>query len=779
MSSRKPFWIGAPAVFVVAMGVITVSAESTYRGKVFLGVGGGSVPLPEDDRYASKYGIQIARVPIGSTADKAGLKVGDTVVSIDGAEWAHEEIRLSRSFGKAGDKAVPGEMVNLLVLRASEGEGTPQVDSIDLPLVAYPRTANEQGGTPTNAEIRPDLVDHTPAYEALCRKLIDRFVLDDDCHDLLERIDRTQRYPDPDRLALVRYVHRDPFKQEVISREVIDAIATHERDDTHFWVDHAWSVLFFGDSARPPASPQFVGGDLEAHLDHIVAVLNDAAELNAKAFADLDEAAIGMILDHQVGLFDAFIGFKMLSYDDDRDRQSGYVQLLDYAGRVHVALLLQQAATAQCLVDPVFLGSLQKAIEDSGADVGADIVRERDTPHGRIRITGTGRQRHVDDCAVLIDLGGDDVYANNQGGSMPGTIPTAVLVDFAGDDAYETLRPHAQGSGHLGTGILLDLAGNDSYIGRRFVQGTAFFGVGMLIDEQGDDTYRCGEMAQGVGHWGYGLLTDHAGRDRYEAHVVAQGVGLPGGYGLLHDGGSEGDHYYCKGSQASGYGTAGVFEGWGQGVGFGYRPYASGGVGLLFDAGGPDRVEGGNFSQGGGYFYGVGILYNGGGSPDRYIGSRWAQGWSAHQAAGIMIEAGGNDHYTTRYAVAQGCAWDEGNALFIDEAGDDVYEGGGFSHGAAAMNGWSIFLELGGSDTYRYTDQARAGGNSYHGGTSLSFFVDAGGDEDDYPQRTNHRIESKGTHSIFVDLPGSIEEALEEQVIEALAGSEANASPTE
>ena len=293
----------------------------------------------------------------------------------------------------------------------------------------------------------------------------------------------------------------------------------------------------------------------------------------------------------------------------------------------------------------------------------------------------------------------------------------------------------------------------------------------MLIDEQGDDTYRCREMAQAVGHWGFGLLADGGGSDRYDARVAGQAVGLPGGYGLLVDEGPEGDDYYCKGSQASGYGTAGVFEGWGQGVGFGYRPYASGGIGVLYDGGGADRMEGGNFSQGGGYYYGVGILYNGGAGSDRYIGSRWAQGWSAHQAAGIMIEAGGNDHYTTRYAVVQGCAWDEGNALFIDEAGDDLYEGGGFSQGAAAMNGWCIFLEMGGRDTYRYADQARAGSNSYHGGTSLSFFVDAGGEEDDYPSLTNNRIESQGTHSIFVDLPGAIGEALEGDLIETLAES--------
>ena len=77
------------------------------------------------------------------------------------------------------------------------------------------------------------------------------------------------------------------------------------------------------------------------------------------------------------------------------------------------------------------------------------------------------------------------------------------------------------------------------------------------------------------------------------------------------------------------------------------------------------------------------------------------------------------------------------------------------------MNGWALFFEMAGADTYRYTDQARAGSNTYHGGTSLSFFVDAGGDEDQYPKRENNSFSSGGEKSLFLDLPGSIEAAAE------------------
>ena len=60
------------------------------------------------------------------------------------------------------------------------------------------------------------------------------------------------------------------------------------------------------------------------------------------------------------------------------------------------------------------------------------------------------------------------------------------------------------------------------------------------------------------------------------------------------------------------------------------------------------------------------------------------------------------------------------------------------------------------------------GGNVYHGGSSLSFFIDIGGDEDIYPSRPNNQIQAGGEHSIFIDLPGAIEGARSEQAVEDL-----------
>lgn len=273
----------------------------------------------------------------------------------------------------------------------------------------------------------------------------------------------------------------------------------------------------------------------------------------------------------------------------------------------------------------------------------------------------------------------------------------------------------------------------------------------MLLDLSGNDIYRAIHMAQGVAFFGAGILADKQGDDRYEAHQNAQAVGFVRGIGLLTDGAGN-DSYYCKGSQQTGYRTRGHYEGWGQGMGFGIRPYASGGVGILFDQSGRDRFEAGTFSQGGGYYYAFGILANAGMEDDHYIGTRYAQGFGVHQALGAFLEFGGNDVYQTRMAVAQGLAWDEAIGLFIDEQGDDHYHGGsGFSLGAVSHNALCMFLDQQGNDRYEGVRPATAGSNSYHGGTSLTIFIDDGQGQDQYIKRKNSSVETEKQNSIFID----------------------------
>ena len=57
---------------------------AAYRGKVFLGMGGDVIELAESVNYESTHGMALKRIPVLSTGDLAGLKIGDILVSIEG-----------------------------------------------------------------------------------------------------------------------------------------------------------------------------------------------------------------------------------------------------------------------------------------------------------------------------------------------------------------------------------------------------------------------------------------------------------------------------------------------------------------------------------------------------------------------------------------------------------------------------------------------------------------------------------------------------------------------
>ena len=120
----------------------------------------------------------------------------------------------------------------------------------------------------------------------------------------------------------------------------------------------------------------------------------------------------------------------------------------------------------------------------------------------------------------------------------------------------------------------------------------------------------------------------------------------------------------------------------------GLRGIASGGIAFMLDNKGKDRYEAGHFSQGGGYYFGWGILINKGDEDDLYIGSRYNQGFTAHQAAGYFYEQGGNDIYRS-YSVSLGMAWDQSVVVFIDEKGDDKFNTSGTAYAVSKISPWA------------------------------------------------------------------------------------------
>ena len=192
---------------------------------------------------------------------------------------------------------------------------------------------------------------------------------------------------------------------------------------------------------------------------------------------------------------------------------------------------------------------------------------------------------------------------------------------------------------------------------------------------------------------------------------------------------------------------------------------------MLCDLGGDDRYEAGEFAQGGGYYWGLGILYDRSGN-DLYYGNRYGQGFGCHQAIGILADDAGDDTYWAMCAACQGAAWDIAMGLLIDRGGNDSYQAEGLCQGSAAMQAIGWLIDLDGTDRYVARGEACHGcsaGNSYHyketGCLSWSLLLDAGGTVDYYssgrpngatlaPGKPDEKNpENSPLHGLFVDTP--------------------------
>jgi hypothetical protein len=113
-----------------------------------------------------------------------------------------------------------------------------------------------------------------------------------------------------------------------------------------------------------------------------------------------------------------------------------------------------------------------------------------------------------------------------------------------------------------------------------------------------------------------------------------------------------------------------------------------------------------------------------------------------------------------------------GIAALLDRSGNDTYESAGlfFSQGAAAHNGFSFFIDSAGEDRYLFEEEEKVSKNTYHGGYSLSFIIDDGGDVDSYNESRdgNDQIQLGGEYRIRADLDRTVEEMLQKNSLRHL-----------
>lgn len=379
------------------------------------------------------------------------------------------------------------------------------------------------------------------------------------------------------------------------------------------------------------------------------------------------------------------------------------------------------------LLDPRWTSRLQTLLA-SDERAAAEIIRSRTTANGEIILGGsTDNNYQSDDLLFVADLGGDDIYSLDRTSAFDGSLQ--LLLDYSGNDRYESSGLSGVAGGLGAVSLSLDVAGDDYYQSRQWGLGAAVLGVAALVDLNGNDSYDADALSMGVAMYGVGLLVDAAGNDNYRLGATGQGLGLPEGLGLLLDESGD-DHYVAGGVIPTSYGTPGLTDSWAQGVGLGFRDLAPGGLGIILDGSGEDDYDAASLSQGGGYYFGLGVQLDLGAGNDHYLGARYNFGWGAHGGAGYFYAESGNDHYRTRQIVAAGLAWDNALAFFHDVRGDDIYDLGEFSLAAAAHHSMAWFIDSGGVDRYLGASPAEAKTE----GPNFALFVDRGDEENEFTE---------------------------------------------
>lgn len=396
---------------------------------------------------------------------------------------------------------------------------------------------------------------------------------------------------------------------------------------------------------------------------------------------------------------------------------------------------------------------------------------ELDTPFGAIVIHGAKKDEYkpgsrAEGAALLLDLGGDDVYRVPTASASAGR-SVSIAIDLGGRDTYGYVekvtaedslgtrlpsdaagrsggrtnsRVGRQGSAILGIALGYDYGqDDDTYRSLAVSQGAAVLGVGVLFDEGGNDKYESETLSQGAAAFGIGLLLDRAGDDTYRGYNEMQGFGATGGVGALIDlAGNDvyflnpgdpklpdGDPLYPS-AQLPGTGNTSM----GQGCGYGRRSDTVperigflGGLGLLRDAAGDDRYTASVFAQGCG-FLGFGALLEGSGN-DRYEGLWYVQGSTAHLGIALFHDASGNDQYNPTFPIAAtsiGVGHDFSVSVHLDEGGDDTYRGPNLALGSGHANGVGVLVNVGGKDAFK-----AAGGFSLGGAAAGEVFMSARG----------------------------------------------------
>ncbi len=674
-------------------------------------------------------GLLLSLVYPGTPAYKSGLRSSDIIVAIDQKKVSDHGFKLGLDFTEYLARRKIGTQINFTVLRD-------QKIILELSTILQGRKYSFGESYSTQKEFAFQLpVNHQiNDFQTIVRK----YKIEKEVSDLSARFKLMTEEGDQLRHPIVTSLQKNPFEIQRYSHWVKQQLDKNTIDPIkligQFLFDYNNSDFKF------KAVPKN-----KSAIDQFVEIIKTAKLELDKSFDGLSATSLESLKTDLPVLAEKFSESIYIQNEKNSQQLDKNLNTISLIQKIRPRHSAQGFAILSNQIDLIFLEQIRSEAKFLLNKNQRKQVRIK-TSLGDIIVSGSGIDTYTfkpeDKIFLIIDLDGDDIYQN----------ANSIIIDYNGNDIYESSENWISSGSVMGIQFIMDLQGDDRYTGLQGSFASTLFGISFLLDKNGNDEYRCIKYCFATGFGGTAILIDERGDDRYESLQLSQGVGIAGGYGLMLDLAGN-DSYYSKGNRPSGYGDAGQFDGWSQGIGVGLRGFVSGGLGLLYDRQGQDVFDSGDFSQGGGYYFGWGLLINSGNENDKYIGSRYSQGFTAHYAIGTFLEAGGNDQYISKHIVGQGMSWDLGITLFQDFSGDDNYKTCPHCLGAASQSGFTFFIDSAGKDTYKGISlpAAEKNPNDYHSGISLGFFMDQGNSADSYEVFKNNSEMIKPNYQILID----------------------------
>lgn len=714
---------------------------------------------------AEERKIVIQYVIESSPAARYGLQKGDIIQKMNGdAIFPASGTSLSEGFAKQIHQLSPGASIFLTVLRDNTEH------EIHVTLGKEPQATLIMPKYNISSAPHPDGKDSLLEWALKRQNMLSNYfkvadLVKEKSYDIISYRFGSENV-NPFRLGEINYLLHNPLNTPKVAQHLTSQIKKYfnanERDFSRLLNFTAKKI----DVDYTPASlfkfPEYF--TVDTFVKHLEQLFLKAESIRQEAFSSLSEDEMDFLFNYsknflhwtseQAGRESAvedeerLLRFLKLTQKVDYKKLFYSSQVILHAFDIKTIKLFKQLVPSD---DSLMVTDISKKDVVSG-----DVILNIKTKIGRIIIGGPGPTIYKKNAAVIIDLGGDDVYYNNAGSSTRER-PISILVDLSGNDKYISSQPFVQGSGILGTGILIDLEGDDLYVARSASQGIGVIGSGFLIDLDGDDYYSGKSSVQGLGFMGIGYILEGKGHDRYMAEHYAQGIGLTKGFGAIVD--LEGSDYMFAGGKYPDFrDPENATQSFAQGFGLGLRPYkssvgTSGGIGLVYDLNGNDVYISDYFGQGSSYWYAFGALVDENGN-DLYVAGRYSQGAGIHKSIGIVIDKKGNDHYLTTFGVAQGCGHDYGIGVLLDNEGDDFYKGGVLAQGIGNDNGIGIFYDRSGNDRYfskgdgpgvgKFSDLGEKG--------SIGLYIDGKGEDSYSSGEKDHQMFDRLGWGLFLDI---------------------------